>query len=88
MIRFYYHIHQDEKSERRGRNQRMMEFIKVIIVVGGVLGIVLGIERLFLMVATRLNIDRKVLRNAGIVLLFLAASISGLLLVLTNRSQE
>jgi hypothetical protein len=66
----------------------MLELMKVVIIVSIVLAIVMGGERLFLLLARKLNINRKTLLNAGIAVLLIAASISGIFLVLKNRVEE
>lgn len=66
----------------------MIELIKVIFIVGLVLGIVMGAERLCAILIGKLNINRKMLRNAAIVILFIAASLSGVLWVFRDRLEE
>lgn len=66
----------------------MIEVIEVIIVVSLVLGIVMGAEQLCLILAKKLNINRRLLLNAGIVILLAVASISGVLFVVRNRLEE
>ena len=66
----------------------MIELMKVVLTVGLVLGVVMGAERLCAVLIRKLNINRKVLRNAAIVILSIAASISGVLWVLKDRLEE
>jgi hypothetical protein len=51
----------------------MVESIKVIVIVSIVLAVVMGIERLWPVVAAKVKINWKVLVNAGIVILFMMA---------------
>lgn len=65
----------------------MMESIKVVIIVSIALGIIMGMERLCRIFAAKLKINRRILLSAGIVILLIVASVSGILLVYKNRFQ-